>query len=196
MPAMSDDEHSENGSPDGTENPDHSPAESGPTIWQNPAYRFFAALILGSIALTVPTVREAFEPMTDLLSQWTAMIEYAFFSLFTPAISIANTNLTFKGFEVVIVEECTGIYEVFIYAAAVLAFPTSWLKKGIGLGAGIPFLYLINLLRIAVLLLVGHYQPDLFEFMHLYFWQVTLVVMILSVWLLWAKLIVASPRFE
>ena len=48
-----------------------------------------------------------------------------------------------------------------------------------------PILYAFNILRILVLLLVGRYQHDLFDFMHLYFWQATLILMITSVWLLW-----------
>ncbi len=172
------------------------PAESAPSFLQNPAYRFFLVLILGSAALAVPSIRAIFEPFTEFLARVTAVIEYHTFLLFTDDMRLSDRILTFKRFDVVIVEECTGIYEVFIYGAAVLAFPTTWLKKGIGLGVGVPILYLFNLARIGVLLVVGHYQSDLFEFMHLYFWQVTLIIMILSVWLLWAKFVVANPRFD
>jgi exosortase H (IPTLxxWG-CTERM-specific) len=166
------------------------------SFWENPAYRFFLALVLGTIALNITSVREIFDPLIESLARGTATVEYFVFALFTQDISIADTILSFKGFDVIIVEECTGIYEAFIYGAAVLAFPTSWKKKGIGLGVGVPVLYIVNIARIAVLLIVGHYQPHLFEFMHLYFWQVTLVAMILSVWLVWAKFVVVNPRFD
>ncbi len=172
------------------------PRDSRLPMWRNPAYRFLLALVLGSIALSVSAIREIFEPATVWLEQMTASLEYHMIRPFTSDVVVSDTILSFKGFEVIIVEECTGIYEAFIYGAAVLSFPTTWIKKGIGVGVGVPILYVINLARIAVLLLVGHYQPGLFEFMHLYFWQVTLVVMILSVWLLWAKLVVSNPRFD
>ena len=89
------------------------------------------------------------------------------------------------GFAVRIIEECTGVFEVIIFVAAVLAFPTTWQKRAIGLGLGIPVLYFFNVLRILVLILVGRYWPEIFEFMHIYFWQATLILMITSVWLLW-----------
>jgi archaeosortase B (VPXXXP-CTERM-specific) len=89
-----------------------------------------------------------------------------------------------------IIEECTGVYEVLIFAAAVLAFPTIWPKKWVGLGLGLPLLYFFNVLRIAVLILVGKYMPQYFDFMHLYFWQATLILMITSVWLLWITQVV------
>jgi exosortase/archaeosortase family protein len=50
---------------------------------------------------------------------------------------------------------------------------------------GIPLLYLFNVVRIIVLILVGKFWPSIFDFMHIYFWQATLILMITSVWLLW-----------
>ena len=98
-----------------------------------------------------------------------------------------------------IIGECTAYYPISIYIAAVLAFPTTPAKKAIGLGVGIPLLYLFNVLRILVLIVVGRYQPSIFEFMHVYFWQATLILMITSVWLLWIFKVVrhetvAAPR--
>ena len=55
---------------------------------------------------------------------------------------------------------------------------------------GAPLLYLFNVIRIAVLMLVGKYSPQYFDFMHLYFWQATLILMITSVWLLWITQVV------
>jgi archaeosortase B (VPXXXP-CTERM-specific) len=110
--------------------------------------------------------------------------------LFSDATSVSDKVVSYKGFAVHIIEECTGVYEVLIFAAAVLAFPTIWPKKWVGLGLGLPLLYFFNVLRIAVLILVGKYMPQYFDFMHLYFWQATLILMITSVWLLWITQVV------
>jgi archaeosortase B (VPXXXP-CTERM-specific) len=128
----------------------------------------------------------------DGLATGTAWIEYAFFRVFSSSTSISGKVVVFQGFAVKIIEECTGLYEVVIFAAAVLAFPTSWRKRAIGLLMGVPLLYLFNVLRIAVLILVGRYFPEYFDFMHLYFWQATLILMITSVWLLWIIKVVRS----
>ena len=88
-------------------------------------------------------------------------------------------------FNVLIIEECTGIFEVLIFLAAVLAYPTGWVDKLIGIALGVPILYAFNIARILVLLWVGRFHNELFEFMHIYFWQATLILMITSVWLLW-----------
>ena len=155
--------------------------------WRNPAYRFVARflLYLGCAALVYPFLVERFDFAVDGLVTATAKIEYYVLRLFSADVSVSDKLLVFGGFPVRIIEECTGAFEALIFAAAVVAFPTEWRKKATGLALGVPLIYLFNLFRIAVLIVIGRYSPSLFEFMHLYFWQATLILMITSVWLLW-----------
>ena len=120
----------------------------------------------------------------------TAAIEYAVLALFTEQASLSGTVVHFGEFGVRIIGECTGLFEMAIYMACVLAFPTSWRKKGLGLLFGIPAIYAFNVVRILCLLIVGRYANSSFEFFHLYFWQGTLILMIASVWMLWIYLVV------
>jgi archaeosortase B (VPXXXP-CTERM-specific) len=115
----------------------------------------------------------------------TAQIEGFILSIFSSSAGASGKMVTFHHFPVKIIEECTGIYEILIFIAAVMAFPTSLKKKGIGLAFGVPLMYLFNIIRILVLIIVGSYYYSVFDFMHLYFWQVTLILMITSVWVLW-----------
>ena len=55
---------------------------------------------------------------------------------------------------------------------------------------GINLIGTFNVIRIAVLMVVGKFYPEYFDFMHLYFWQATLILMITSVWLLWITQVV------
>jgi archaeosortase B (VPXXXP-CTERM-specific) len=161
-------------------------------VWKNPAYRFvFLFLVyLGTIAYGYPKFRVRYIAVIDALAVFTADVEYFIFNLFADGVTVAGKVVAFKGFAVHIIEECTGVYEVLIFTAAVLAFPTSWAKKWIGLGLGVPLLYSFNVFRIGILILVGKYFPEYFDFMHLYFWQATLILMITSVWLLWITQVV------
>ena len=70
--------------------------------------------------------------------------------------------------------------------------PTHLRDKGIGILLGLPILYALNVLRILVLLVAGSQFPESFEFMHIYFWQATLVLMVSAVWLLWIFTIVQN----
>jgi exosortase H (IPTLxxWG-CTERM-specific) len=156
-------------------------------FWSNPAYRFVLlfAVLLGVEVVAYPIATKRWFFVIQTLTAWTADVEYQVLRIFTPEAALEANVVYLGGFAVRIIEECTGVFEVIIFTAAVLAFPTSWPKKAIGLGMGIPLLYIFNVVRILVLLVVGRHQPSIFEFMHIYFWQATLILMITSVWLLW-----------
>jgi exosortase H (IPTLxxWG-CTERM-specific) len=165
-------------------------------VWENPAYRFVLlfSLLLGLEVLVYPIVTKRWFFAIEALTAWTARIEFELLRLWSDEAALEGNLVLLGDFSVRIIEECTGIFEVIIFVAAVLAFPTTPHKKGIGLGMGIPLLYVFNLLRILVLIGVGRHWPGLFEFMHVYFWQATLILMITSVWLLWIFQVVRDEK--
>ncbi len=160
----------------------------------NPTWRFLAlfAVYLGAVGVLLPIGKKAFPGAMLLLETATAAIEYALLVPFTDQASLADTVIHFGPFAVRIIGECTGLFEMAIYAACVLAFPTNWRKRSLGLLFGIPAIYAFNVLRILCLLIVGRYAISSFDFFHLYFWQGTLILMITSVWMLWIYLVVRN----
>jgi len=157
------------------------------SVVENPAYRFVGlfALYLAVITLAYPWVTQRWIGPLRAITTATAVIEHALISLVSDEAKLSGNFVQLGSFSVQIIAECTGIFEALIFLAAVLAYPTSWAKKLVGIGLGVPVLYAFNVLRILVLLGVGRYRHDLFEFMHIYFWQATLILMITSVWMLW-----------
>jgi archaeosortase B (VPXXXP-CTERM-specific) len=153
----------------------------------NPAYRFVGlfALYLALIAVGYPWLTKRAISAVEAITTATAVIGTGILSLVTDEASRSGSLMQLGTFGVLIIEECTGIFEMLIFMAAVLAYPTGWRDKLLGFALGIPLLYLFNLARIIVLLWIGRFHNELFEFMHIYFWQATLILMITSVWLLW-----------
>ena len=153
----------------------------------NPATRFvfFFVIILGIQSLVYPVMKAEFPGMVKGMILGTAHIEFWILDLFSDDASVSGRVVSYGGFPVKIIEECTGLYEVIIFSSAVLAYPTSWKNKGLGLLVGTPLIYFFNILRILVLIIVGNFYHRSFEFMHLYFWQATMIAMITGVWLLW-----------
>ncbi|MFH2036230.1 MAG: exosortase H [Candidatus Zixiibacteriota bacterium] len=115
-------------------------------------------------------------------------------SIFTDQVSYSDRFITYNGFPVEIIDECTGLFEVLIYLAAVLSFSTSIRNKSIGLLMGIPAIYLFNIIRIIMLLIAGSYSQRAFDFLHLYLWQVILIIMISTVWVGWLYLVVYREK--
>ncbi len=163
------------------------PVERLRALWANPLLRFVVLflLYLTASAVAYPILRDRYRFVLDAVMRGTARLEYFIFRVFTPDVSSTDTLVVFQGTSVRIIEECTGIYEAIIFASAVLAFPTSWKNRSIGLLLGCPLIYVFNAVRITTLIAALRYYPSAFDFMHLYFWQATLILMIMSVWALW-----------
>ena len=115
-------------------------------------------------------------------------------SIFSSNVFYDGAHCILQGFAVEIIDECTGLLEMVIFLSAVLSFDTNGRKKALGLLLGIPTIYLFNLVRIVGLVVVGAYWPSAFDFMHIYFWQVTLILMISSVWVGWLYLVVYREK--
>ena len=164
--------------------------------WANPAYRFVAFFLcnLGILALVYSILLRKAPGFNESLTTATAAIDYWLMSLFTSGVQRTGTLLSFGTFSIEIVGECTGTHEALILTAAVVAFRARWTKKLIGLLLGILLIFGFNVLRILLLLAVGHYWPSAFHFLHIYFWQATMILMVASVWLLWVYVVVRDEE--
>ena len=107
---------------------------------------------------------------------------------------VSETIVSLPNFSVEVVGECTGLYEMLIFLAAMIAYPAGWKKKLIGAGLGIPFLYGVNIVRLIFIMVMGNWSPKTFDFMHLYFWQVAMILIIVSAWVLWIEKVVHYER--
>jgi archaeosortase B (VPXXXP-CTERM-specific) len=124
------------------------------------------------------------------LDRITALCVQKFMSLFTDLVTQHDAIVTLDGFSVLIIIECVGLLEMVIYSACVLAFPAPLRAKFWGIPLGCSAIFSFNVLRIATLLVVGRHWNEYFDFFHVYFWQATLIAMIVSVLYGWIKLFV------
>jgi exosortase H (IPTLxxWG-CTERM-specific) len=128
------------------------------------------------------------------LTETTATLSGGLASVFSGDVTWSGQFVTYRGFAVEIIDECTGVFEMVIYIVAVLAFSASIRHKIVGIVAGVPIIYLFNVIRVWVLMVAGATSWDLFVFLHLYLWQVTLVLIIASVWIGWLYLVVFREK--
>ena len=80
---------------------------------------------------------------------------------------------------------CNGLEAVMIYSVAVIAFPSSWKKKLIGILAGFIVIQVVNILRIAALAYSGIHFKNLFEYIHIYVAQGMMIAVSLGVFFLY-----------
>lgn len=110
-------------------------------------------------------------------------------ALRAPDTQETDTSLTFP---FILVPECGAIEIMAIFLAAVLAFPTLWWKRIVGLVAGLPIMYGVNVFRLTVLAVIGAMDKSRawFNFAHEYVWQAVYIIFVVAVWLLWVEYIV------
>jgi exosortase/archaeosortase family protein len=109
-----------------------------------------------------------------------------------------DSTVSVSGFDVQgrfplrIVRDCDGMQINILFAAAVIAFPSTWARRMGGLAAGIGLLATLNVVRLCSLYFVGVYWPADFDFVHREVWPIIFVVVALAVFAAWAGLLARS----
>lgn len=99
-------------------------------------------------------------------------------------------------FPFTVVPDCGAIPSMSIFFAAVVAFPSRWWKRLLGIAVGVPVLYAVNCFRLACLAVIGAwdygngYGGRYFNFAHHYVWQGIYIVFVVAVWMLWVEFVV------
>jgi archaeosortase B (VPXXXP-CTERM-specific) len=133
-----------------------------------------------------------FQDRFTFLSTMTANALSGVLSVFGVDSSSYGQSVYMNGFSVMIIDECTGMYELLVYAGCVLAYPTTLRNKFLGIALGIPAMIIVNMLRLVFLSFVGMMYPALFSYVHYYLWQVTFIFLIVMFILLWIEKIVKN----
>ena len=157
----------------------------------------FCLIFLGLLVVlttTFPFLSDKFNPQLTWLMVVTADVTGFFLKLFGLTVRVSERIVSLPNFSIEVVGECTGLYEMLIFLAAMIAYPASWKKKLIGAGLAIPFLYAINIIRMIFITLVANWSPKTFDFLHMYFWQVAMILIIVSAWVLWIEKVVHYER--
>ena len=79
------------------------------------------------------------------------------------------------------VEACIVLF------AAVIAFPSTWRHKLLGLALGFVAVQGLNVVRVISLFYLGQWNTAVFNFAHEYLWQALIMLDVLIVWLLWVR---------
>jgi exosortase H (IPTLxxWG-CTERM-specific) len=150
-------------------------------------------LAVGFCALLIPFLHPAITAFTRGLVEVSAMV-IRLFGGHAAAQQVILRNPS-NGFAMEVLDGCNGDDVVVLLWAAILAYPASWKQKGKGLLAGTGAIYVINFLRIISLFYLGQYNRQWFEFAHLYVWESVFVLLTLTIFWMWVRLM-AAPRFE
>lgn len=96
------------------------------------------------------------------------------------------------GFGIQMQDGCNGVNVTILLCSAILAFPSSWGKKLVGLIAGSVIIQGLNLVRFVSLFYLGQYSMAWFDFAHGYLWESLLILDTLVIFAVWASRISRS----
>ena len=100
---------------------------------------------------------------------------------------ISGSVVSFNQASMEIITECTGLQLFQIMLALVIAFPATIKQKLIGFGIGVPYVIVINTIRLIVISLVLWKWPSYFEIVHQYVWQIVLIALVLAYGIWWMR---------
>lgn len=137
----------------------------------------------------VNTVKEPLTRWTARTTAWTLRLLGA--NGYASGNFVTSSLYSFR-----IIFECTAIFPIIIFIAAVLTYPCAWSRKLLGVVLGVPALVAINLVRVVSLFYVGHWFPSAVDALHLLVWQSLMIFCTVALWLLWAGRLAyrESPR--
>ncbi|NWF56534.1 MAG: exosortase H, partial [Syntrophaceae bacterium] len=130
------------------------------------------------------------EPYTRPINEHTARMLARVLQAFRIRVLVQGDTVAGSGIGVRIITECTPVFMWGLFLPFVLFYQAPIEKKGWGLAAGIPALYLGNLVRLVAVFMAGRHDRRLFEIVHVYLGQVftlSLVLLACGIWLKWIE---------
>lgn len=110
---------------------------------------------------------------------------------------VEGDNIIGEKFKVSIKGGCDGMEATALYVIAILALPlVSFKEKRPGLLYGLLILFVLNIIRIALLYYAGIYWPKGFEFMHLHGGVIVFTMISVLLWLIWVNRILAKRQMS
>ncbi len=130
-----------------------------------------------------PFRRGVVDPFTRALAQVSGFL----LRLAGYTIQVNDTWIRSKTVDLNIKRGCDGILASAVYLSAVLAYPTPWKARAIGLLLGLTLLHIANFVRILSLFLIQTYVPSLFDRVHVAFWQALMILIAVLIWSAWER---------
>jgi len=123
-----------------------------------------------------------------------ALVTVSVLSLLGNPIRVSGTMISSPSYSMEVVTACTGLFVTTIFLSAVIAYPSRLQAKLIGVLAGVPAIFLLNVVRLVSLFYIGRYLPKFADRAHLLVWQSLVILLTLVLWLFWVERFANVPQ--
>jgi exosortase H (IPTLxxWG-CTERM-specific) len=130
------------------------------------------------------------KPYTTVLARAVAII----INIFGAGATASDAVVQSPRFTLNIAMGCDGVEATCLFLAGVLAFPTTWRARFVGLAAGLPLIQLINVARLVGLYYAGIFLPTVVEEVHVYVAQTIVILLSTAILIYWLERVANQPR--
>jgi len=130
----------------------------------------------------------------NVLREFTAQVVGFFLRLLGVSAVVDGYFIQVPGFTLEVIYECIGVWAMIVYSSFILAYPAGLRKKLVGVVLGVFFLFTVGIIRMISLAFAGMFYGDLWEYFHIYLWQLNLIIFVIILILLWVEKVVKSGR--
>lgn len=152
-------------------------------------------MTLFTIELLNPVQAAVIQPFTTFLAWIAASVILPFDDTVISSGRVLRDSVS--GFAVSIEAGCNGVEASIVLIAGVLAFPATWGQRLAAITLGFTAIQVLNVLRIVSLFYLGQWNLEIFEWTHLYFWPVLImldVLLVFAFYLRWLSRSEPSPQ--
>lgn len=173
----------------------HRASHPAPHASRLPAWRIgLAAVAAVGLGVAIYGLFSWVESLNLALRSATAQTADLALGLLGWGASLEGTTLVVPGSRFFVSTECTSLGATAFLWGAILAFPSSWRDKSLGVLVGAVVLFAVNALRVVTLVYVAAYSPIWLDVVHLLVWQSLMLLLALVLFLVWAKGIATVRR--
>jgi exosortase H (IPTLxxWG-CTERM-specific) len=146
--------------------------------------RFVIILVVGFTVLAAKPVDE------HVVKEYTTFVAHEariVLNAFGEGATVVGQTLRSPRFAVVIYNGCNGLEAMLIFVCGVLAFPSTWRRKLLGIALGFLAIQVVNIVRVVSLFYVGVLKPEWFSTAHVFVWQSVIILFGVLLWVLWVQ---------
>jgi exosortase/archaeosortase family protein len=165
-----------------------------PTPRSSTRKNWIPALLAAVVLLAVLVTLAGNETVMTGVQRALALIASGILNLLGQNTVVVDTTVQSSVFGISVVTACTGVFITGLFLIAVVAFPTRWTAKLIGVAIGLGGISLVNVVRLVSLYFIGVHWPGFLDLAHQLIWQSLLIVIAVALWLLWAGRWAYAPR--
>jgi exosortase H (IPTLxxWG-CTERM-specific) len=149
-------------------------------------------VLAGGVAVVSSLYNEAPRHLCFFTAESVALVAHLFDS---DAVCTANQVST-EGFSIEVIGECTGLTEIIIFIAAIAAFPSTLVRKLLGIVLGTVVILATNIIRMVTLLWIGASSQYWFSICHYYTYQASMLLLVIGAFILWLHYVALRPKMR